>query len=501
MSIADRVWAGAPVPPRAWQHAAIEPVFRELAANRRTVVSAVPGSGKSELIGCLVRSAVEKAAGTTDVVVVCTPTRKLVQQLARTIGRWVGPEHVGRFFSDAKEPDRRVVVTCNPSLSALVDALQGRACRFLLVDECHRSETEQVRDVAPRLAPKRIVGFTATPFRGLEGEGLSMFESVAVRYPLSQALRDGVLVPWRVVNYDGEGSDDTDDVCEAMIREHGIGPGVVSAQSIPDAEAYAERLTSRGIRALAIHSELGTREQDFRVERLLAGDLRCLVHVAMLVEGVDLPPLRWLCLRRPTGSAIRFVQEIGRVLRVHPGKTYATLMDPHDLFGSLGLAHPERVGDAAAILEQAMERESRSGSGSPGPVPEMPRAVAVDRLSRWARQVSLGLYAAGLAEAPVKSRSWRSGYPTDRQLSALRNLLWAARYLPEPSRSAVKTAAAIAPELTAGGVGDLITVLKSLANASGPARAAKRHYHLPQHVELPDLDAAVLSAALPRKAA
>jgi hypothetical protein len=59
----------------------------------------------------------------------------------------------------------------------------------------------------------------------------------------------------------------------------------------------------------------------------------------MLQEGVDLPWLRWLCLRRPAASRVRFAQEVGRVLRAAPGKAEAVIFDPHDLFASHALSY------------------------------------------------------------------------------------------------------------------------------------------------------------------
>ena len=38
---------------------------------------------------------------------------------------------------------------------------------------------------------------------------------------------------------------------------------------------------------------------------------------SLLAEGVDLPWLEWLCLRRGAGSRVRLAQEVGRVVRTY----------------------------------------------------------------------------------------------------------------------------------------------------------------------------------------
>jgi superfamily II DNA or RNA helicase len=509
--MALRPWDGAPRPPRRWQAEALPILMRALREGRRPVISAATGSGKSVLLSEVTYLAAERARGTTDVVLISTSTQDLVRQLSATIAERCGAERVGQFYADRKEPGRPIVVACNPSLPALARELAaaGRAVRVMIADECHLSEADTARTSVQALAPRFLLGCTATAWAPGKARGLTLFSDVAYRYTLQQALADGVLVPWRVVNYDGEGSDDADDVCEGFVRQ-ARGPGIISAQSIDDAEAFAARLCANGLPVAATHSQLGWRESGRRRDALRSGELRALVHVAMLVEGVDYPWLRWLIVRRPSASARRFVQEIGRVLRTDPSappddpKQYATIYDPHDLFGTLGLVHPERIGDCAAQLEQAMQHEA-SGSGGTAPREPMPRAVAVDQISRWGRATLFALWQAGLAEAPVKARSWRSGFPTAKQLAAIERLAHGARYLPEPSRGAIKALCRCAPELTAGGVSDAISVLAALLDAAAKAPPhARRFYHLPKAVSdvLPALDPATVEAlALPRKAA
>jgi hypothetical protein len=86
----------------------------------------------------------------------------------------------------------------------------------------------------------------------------------------------------------------------------------VSAINIEDAESFAARLAKAGIPAEPIHQKLNRGERELRIRRLRSGRIRCLVHVQLLCEGIDLPWLEWLALRRPVGSPVRLVQEVGR---------------------------------------------------------------------------------------------------------------------------------------------------------------------------------------------
>lgn len=510
-------WDGAKRPPRKWQREALPLILAALRGSReqrcRGVVSVTTGGGKSvelaELI-CLALPGVKAKGG---VIVVSTPTQNLVRQLAATIAERVGPWDVGVYYGKKKQAEKSVIVTCNPSLSALAGVLAGQDRRVLLLiaDECHSTESKTMQAAIPLLNPASQVGFTATPFRSVSTEALSGWDRLIYRYTFADALRDGVLVPFadHIVRWTGDGialsggtaspfaEEDVDDICTEMIRLHGVGPGIVSALSIADADAFAAKLQAAGIAALSIHSELTEAEQTRRIEALRTGALRTLVHVSLLAEGVDLPWLRWLCLRRPVGARVRFVQELGRVLRVcEPDawgpKAHALVMDPHDLLGTIGISHDADVG---RILEEDAEKGDAKirRKDLETAVREMPHPVAVDMATAWARRMLLEVQAHGLAPADhVSAGRWRDMEPSESQVAYLRKIAWATRHLPETHREPVKLMVEHGARLSRGAVSDLISILKAVAEAAKPEREAHRHWKWPEAIEVEEIDAVVL---------
>lgn len=336
----DQWWTGTR-PPRDWQAKALDVAVRELGVDcpQPSLIQAVMGAGKSVLIAEICAQA---RPADDEVIVVTTSSQSLVEQLSASIAQRTELAAVGRYYTHAKQSHRPLVVACVDSAGKLAYALerQGRRCALWLADEAHRTEAETVKSAAEVLEPKAVLGFTATPYRSRKTEELSLFTQLIYAYGPAQALRDGCILPWQVIPWDG-GECTLDDACIDMIRAQ-EGPGVVNARSIPDAEDYAARLTAAGIPAMAIHSRLDKQVQELRLKKLQRGDILCLVHVSMLQEGVDLPWLRWLCLRRPTESRVRFAQEVGRVLRVdpnNPDKKVGVILDPQDLFGSFKLSY------------------------------------------------------------------------------------------------------------------------------------------------------------------
>ena len=314
-------------PLRPWQGPAIRAIIDD--PEDRGVFNAVMGAGKSYVIAAL-------ASGWAGPVLITVPSVRLTDQtwgsmLATNIraGRWRG----------GSRRSERVIIACVDSIRAL----PPRSGELVIVDECHRMH----RDLIPRLmGAARSIGFSATPYRA-GGEGMKWWTHQIGAYLAADAIADGVLVPPRVVMADRDA--DLDEWCIEQIRTT-PGPGVISADSIADADEFAAVMTEAGIPTAAIHSGVRDDRAATILSQLERGEIRAVTHVRMLVEGIDLPWLRWICFRREQKSRVEFAQMAGRGLRTDPGKTECVMIDPHQLF----MRH--ELGGIAEILTAAEEK-------------------------------------------------------------------------------------------------------------------------------------------------
>jgi hypothetical protein len=438
------------------------------------------GAGKSILIAELCYLA---RLSRNETIVVSTPRVSLVEQLSATIAQRCGEENVGRYYTHAHEADCQIVVACTDSLQKLAAemTLRDLICPLWIADECHRTETRTAIEANEALKPERLIGFTATPYRAASRESLSLYEREVYTYGAADALRDGVVVPWRVVSWNGTRVS-VDDACVDMCRRGAqIGPGVVNAMTIDDAVAFAEILCEAGVRAAPVHSKLSREQTTMRIEALERGDRDVLVHVSMLQEGIDLPWLRWLCLRRPVGSKVRFAQEVGRVLRAHVGKAAAVIYDPHDLFGTfkleyealLGMDFTEPEDDRPRAVREAdtwaqqLELWLRSALAGEWVTP-------LDEVSAYLRELTCALEMGGHMERLVASKSWRYLPASSRQRQLMTELLRGAKKthiqkVPVRHRRALRAASmcAVRGELKRGQASDLISVLMTIRQSRG----------------------------------
>ncbi len=456
-------WAGRT--PRAWQSECLPIALAACRARERGVIYATMGSGKSLLLA-------EICASGRGRVLVTTSTVRLVEQLAKTLEERC-PGEVGQYYTYTKEAERRITVACLPSVPNLIaDPNWPGPPALWIADECHR-ESDAIRACAPAIAAPRAIGFTATPYRSKEEDRLQLWDREIYAYGVAEALRDGVIVPFRQIPWTGAETE-LDDACVTMVRDaikHG--PGLANARSIDDAEAFAARLNAAGLVAKAVHSRHSRAEQAATLSALRAGHFHAVVHVALLTEGVDYPWLRWLLMRRPVASRVRFAQEVGRVLRSAPGKTEALLYDPHDLLGKLALSYEAVLGlateeeavpfaDELAAIQKAEDKdEDDSEGGNRAPLKAL-QPKQVEAWRKYLRALYLSAMGAGLVECRVKSTRWRPAEISERQKDMIEKKLGGLKRdtrIPLDHRHALVEIGEHAEYLTRGDASDLLALL------------------------------------------
>lgn len=435
------------------------------------------------------------------VIVVSVPKQSLVEQTYEAARAVLPSGSVGRWYGSRKDPSR-VTVVCHASAGPFVDWLgsQGQRIAFWMADEAHRADGDVLVDVIQRAKPYTRLGVTATPFPSTGSTALRGWEEIAFRYTLDEAVRDGVLVPFRFVQF-GRSDEDANEAIIEMIRNDAPpGPGLVSATDIADAEWYAGVLTDHGIPAIAVHSKLRKGEEGKRIAALLRGEYRAMVHVDLLTEGRDIPGLRWLAARRPRGSAIAIAQEAGRISRVCRSddptvawagpKSEAVIMMPRYV---PVLESVTQVGEVTPLLtaqrlQAAAEREL---AGPPREV-VLPLTEAVkafdgylQALLKQAAEEGIKVEADTPDDDPAEPTfGWRAKAPTGMQISLLADLTDTPRKspvknIPASGREVVRAVVARPGILTRGQVQDLLRLLRGVRDYA--VKYARERTHLPEN--------------------
>jgi DNA repair protein RadD len=97
--------------------------------------------------------------------------------------------------------------------------------------------------------------------------------------------------------------------------------------SIPESEKAAERLRDAGVRAAHVDGTTDDATRKNAIRDLEAGALDVLCNVELVGEGVSVNNVSCIIQLRPTKSLSLHLQQIGRGLRMYPGKKDCIILD------------------------------------------------------------------------------------------------------------------------------------------------------------------------------
>jgi superfamily II DNA or RNA helicase len=402
---------------RPYQTAAIEAVRDRFGEGDRSTLLILPtGTGKTVIFAEAARLAVARGGR---VLVLAHRGELLDQALGKlhAVGVDAAVEQAGRRAGDA----RVVVASVQTLRRARLAAWTSDAFSLVVVDEAHHAPAGTYRAILDHFERAFVLGVTATPDR-LDGAAMGeVFDSVAFRYELRDAIRDGWLArveAQRVrleVNLDGVHTRAGDLDLGELEREYGTEAAVAAvvtplrelagdkrtilfAVSVKHATALADAINE--VEPGAARMVSGETRADERTEAVAAfrtGHLRVLVNCALYTEGFDCPEVECVAIARPTKSRALYAQMLGRGTRLAPGKESVLVLDfvgvtrrhrlvtPADVLAGTNVSEAvlaeaaAREGDVLDALEEAQTAvEERERARKPSPQVARWRAELVD---------------------------------------------------------------------------------------------------------------------------
>lgn len=349
------------IQPRPFQREMLQELEREREHGRnRNLLVAATGTGKTVVAALDYRETCRKLGHRPRLLFVAHRAQ-ILRQALRTYREVLRDHSFGELLSGGLQPEQHEHLFATiDSLTTrrLVERLGADFWHTVVIDECHRLAANRFRQLATAIRPAQLLGLTATPERA---DGVSIQEfftprpdrSPAVELRLWDALDMQLLAPFEYYACDdetdfsgvpwdrpGETAAIDERVTGNRVRARMVvnewrrlagnprrSRALVFCASVRHAEFMAEQLTAAGLPALSITGETPRAEQLRAPHRLAQGEVCALVTVDLYNEGVDIPEVDTLILLRPTQSPVLFQQQIGRGLRLMPGKEGCLVLD------------------------------------------------------------------------------------------------------------------------------------------------------------------------------
>ena len=357
-------------------------VLPDALAGRDVLAKSPTGSGKTIAFGIPLAERTPRDAGTPGALVL-VPTRELALQVAEEVGACAaatglrvglayGGIPVGRQAKGLR--DAEIVVATPGRLQDLVDRrlINLDAVRILVLDEADRMldmgfrpQVERILRSVPRR--RQTMLFSAT----LDGEvgelaraythDPSRFESAA-----EAGHADGA-VDHEFVAVTPEGKVDT--LVELLEAQDGT--TLVFVRTKRGAERLAQKLSRRGVDALALHGDMGQSARERALGRFRTGRVATLIATDVAARGLDLEAIAHVINFDPPEDDKAYVHRVGRTGRAGRSGRGSTLV------------LPDQEGDVSRVAALLGHREQFERTGMRTTRPRLVYTSRRGRRSRW----------------------------------------------------------------------------------------------------------------------
>ncbi len=347
--------------PKTYQQDMLEQLNleRAMGRNRNLLVSAT-GTGKTVVAAFDYRATCEKIGGRPRLLFV-SHREEILRQALRTYREVLRDPEFGELLAGGTQPEQwnHLFATIDSIASReIVEKSGGDYWHTVVVDECHRLAARVFDSFVTEIRPEILLGLTATPERS-DGRPITKYfdqrpdGSPSVEMRLWHALDLQLLAPFEYyacddstdfseVPWDRPGEREAianlvtgNDVrANSVINEwRRLSSNAVTSRalvfcvSVKHAEFMADRFNRAGLPAACVVGSSSLEDRRRAPQRLQSGELCALVTVDLYNEGVDIPMVDTLLLLRPTQSPVLFQQQIGRGLRLAPGKESCLVLD------------------------------------------------------------------------------------------------------------------------------------------------------------------------------
>ena len=337
----------------------------------RSVMAQMPtGTGKTYLLTAVIDSFVSN--NPMEKVWIVAHRRELVSQIDETVRKFhsYSASNTSSLLSSVKAMSIQW-------LMRHYDEIEEKP-GMIVIDEAHHALAKTYKEMWERFPNAKFLGLTATPCR-LNGKGFTdLFDVLVQSWSVPEFISKGRVATYDFVSIKSDGvtqrlidslqkrGADGDYQNKEMdmllnkkpsierlyrsLEEYGKDrKGIVYAINISHAQKITKLYQENGVKAIAIDSKTPATERQQDIEAFKKGDIQVLVNVDIFSEGFDCPDVEFVQLARPTLSLAKYLQMVGRGLRVAKGKKNCVIIDNVGLYRVFGL--PSQVWNWKATFE------------------------------------------------------------------------------------------------------------------------------------------------------
>lgn len=353
---------------------------------RRPIISLATGLGKTVIFAT-------QAQRTSDRVLVLAHRDELIDQASKTLRAQLPADRtIGRVVADCNETDASVIVASVQTLYAkrLRKTWPPGHFALVIIDEAHHAASPSYKAILDYLQPSRVLGVTATPYRGDKVTLSTVFDGLVYHFGIREGIRDHWLTDLKAYRVETKvdldpvhtqgGDFQTGELAQALdTPERNRLLAEATQQYAPQrrticftitvdhAHHMAAAFNAQGMPAAALSAETPKPLRQDTLRQFHDGTIQVICNCGILTEGFDEPRVEAIVLARPTKSLPLFTQMVGRGTRPADdiGKTDCIIIDAadntkrHRIATINALIGLETTVDPGASIKMVMDMEEK----------------------------------------------------------------------------------------------------------------------------------------------
>lgn len=355
---------------------------REVYGHYRNLVVAATGVGKTIVAAFDYKRFSEERAkeGKTARLLFVAHRKEILEQSIQKFQEVLNDFNFGELYVDGRKPTNieHLFISIQSFNSAHLNQWTTTDYYdYIVIDEFHHAAANSYQELLAYYQPGILLGLTATPDRMDGKDILKYFDGrTASKMLLGEAIDRNLLSTFQYFGITDEidyrkckwtrGRYDTSELekiytadikrcalvlnsVQKYVADMNDVKGLGFCVSVAHADFMATYFNSHGVPAISLSAKSMDDIRDDAKQDLISGKIKFIFVVDLYNEGVDIPQVNTILFLRPTESATVFLQQLGRGLRLSPGKDCLTVLD--------------FIGQANKKYNFAMKFEAMAGKG------------------------------------------------------------------------------------------------------------------------------------------
>lgn len=385
---------------RPYQEKAKKEIFESWDEVDNVMFQMPTGTGKTRLFTSIIRDINNyslKQKEPVKILIIAHRT-ELIDQIDKSLDKYCVSHYViaGGKKNNYKKPVNVASIQTLTNKKNLENAKRLNV-QFVIIDEAHHALAKTYKKLWDLYPGSKKLGVTATPWRMNHQSFTDLFDKLVLSMPIKDFIKQGYLSAYKYYSlrsdtdilrtiddieldrfgeYKESSMEERMDIgsIRAQLLEsyqslaHGK-KGIIYAINIVHAKHIANEYEKAGYSVACIDSKTTTaslRNEIVNEFRKKDSKIDIIVNVDIFSEGFDCPDIEFIQLARPTRSLAKYLQQVGRGLRITENKQECVILDNVGMYSRFGLPDLHRHWKRYFLGKNVLEEMSYGVSGRIG---------------------------------------------------------------------------------------------------------------------------------------